>query len=170
MKWSSRCCAVFATAMVSLLIEAKGEEIVQADMKREVTALRLTVESLRSEVATLREALVRIELRAHQDTIRRLKAEIAGLHAENARLTEMDRARRQDLRDVEDLLTRSELHGDARRDAEAIRSELELERGREIAEQLEAVRNGEKERLRHLETEEYECKRLEEASQKGTTK
>jgi hypothetical protein len=142
---------------------AAGQEAAPGDAKRELAALRATVEQLRAEVALLRRQVVQLELDRRRDAIRQIKAELETLRAERARLEDVDQARRQDLRDIEDLLVRGDLTDDDRSGMEAARAELAVEREREIDQQSEAVRGRESELLRRLETEEASTKRLEEA-------
>jgi hypothetical protein len=149
--------ATFACALVL----AAG--CAQADGKDDIATLRAAVENLRAEVAQLSKALTRLELERHRESIRQIKAEIETMRAEHARLAELDRARQQDLRDLEELMTRADASAGERLDVEAARNELAVTRGREIAEQSDAVRIRESELVRRLETEEQTAKRLEEA-------
>ena len=155
---------LLACALVFVFENAHGQDKSgQGDVRNAVESLRATVESLRAEVTLLRATLAQLELERHRDNIRRIKAEIDMAQAEHAQLTELDRARQQDLSEVEELLTRGDVPAEQRLDAESARSELAVRKGREIAQQSEAVRIRQSELLRRLETEEHAANRLTEA-------
>ena len=151
--------AVLACALVLALGSANGQDKVLPDIKD----LRATVDHLRAEVALLRNALARLEFERRRDRIQQMKEQLATVRAEQARLTEFDRVRQQDLREIEELLTRDGVPAGERLDLESTRAELAVTREREIVEQSEAVRRRESELLRRLETEEQAAKGLEEA-------
>jgi hypothetical protein len=155
--------ALLTFALMLVFDNAKGQDGSEADVRSTVAALRANVENLRAEVALLREGFARVEIERRRDNIRRIKAEIESVRADHAQLNDLDRARQQDLRDMEELLTRDGVSAEQRLDAEAARSELAVTHGREIAQQSEAVRIRENELLRRLETEEQAANRLEEA-------
>jgi hypothetical protein len=140
-----------------------AQEKGSAGSQDDVAALRATVENLRLEVELLRKALLRIELERRRETIQQIKAQLETLRTEHARLMELDRVRQQDLRDIEELLTRGELRPAERIDIDSARSVFAITQEREIVEQSAAVRVREGELLRRLETEEQYAKRLEEA-------
>ena len=140
-----------------------GQNHTSEDPRREVAELSATVQQLRTEVALLRRYVERFELERRRDTIRQIKIEIETLRSEQARLTEFDQTRRQDLRDIEELLISGDLTADARPELEGTRAELAITRQRELDQQSEAVRVRESELLRRLEAEKHLAKRLEEA-------
>jgi hypothetical protein len=151
--------AVLACAFVVALGSARGQDKISPDVKN----LHATVDHLRGEVALLRHALARLELEWYRGRIQQLKEQIETLRAEQVRLKELDRARQQDLRELEELLARTGVPAEERLDVESTRAELAVMREREIVEQSDAVRLRESELLRRLETEERAAKRLEEA-------
>jgi hypothetical protein len=156
-------CTVLACALAIAFSNARAQSKPQSDAKDEAASLRATVESLRAEVALLRKSVMRLQLDLHRENIQKLKAQIDTARAEQSRLAELDRARQQDLRDIEALLTQGETAADERLDMESARAELAVVREREIAEQSDAVRLRESELLRRLETEEQAAKRIDEA-------
>ena len=159
MKRPLRQSAVLACALVAALGSARGQDKVHTEIKD----LRASVDHLRGEVALLRHALARLELERHRDRIQQMKEQLETVRAEQVRLLEFDRARQQDLRDLEDLLMQGGVSTVERSDVESTRAELAVTRQREIVEQSDAVRLRESELLRRLETEEQAAKLLEEA-------
>jgi len=142
---------------------ALGQDKTQSGAKGDIAELRATIEDLRAEVGVLRKAVARLELERHRNMIRQTKAELDKLRAEQARLAELDRSRKQDLHDVEELLTRGDVAPEQRTEIEGVRAELAVAQGREIDQQAEAARAREGELLHRLQTEEQFIKRLEEA-------
>ena len=116
--------AVLACALTLVLGSAQAQDNIQAEVSNAIAALRATVENLRAEVVLLRTDLLKLELARHHDNMRQIKTEIEKVRAEHAQLTELDRARQQDLRDMEDLLARGEISVAERTDMELTRSEL----------------------------------------------
>jgi hypothetical protein len=162
MKHPSRHLGLLAFALL-IISAAPGQEKTQSDLKGEVETLRATIAQLQTEVAQLRQGLAKLELERRRDVIRQMKSELDTLRAEHARLAELDRARQQDLRDIEEVLSRPDIAAGERMEMEASRSELAVARSREIDHQAEAARVRESELVRRLETEEQLAKRLEEA-------
>jgi hypothetical protein len=152
---------VYALALASGV--ASGQEKISNEVTSEVAALRAIVEQLRVEVNTLRKDVLRLTIDRHRDLVRQIKAELDTVRAEQAQLAEHDRARKQDLRDVEELLARKDLGADEQVTMEAARGELAVARVREIEEQSEVARVRERELLHRLETEEQVIRRLGEA-------
>jgi hypothetical protein len=120
-----------------------------------------TLEDLRKEVAQLRRTVARLEFDRRRDSIRTLGNELAAIRTEHARLAELERAREQDVRDIEDLLAQSAAPNQL--DLESTRSELAVRRAREIAEATDAARVREAELLGRLHTEEQLVQHLNEA-------
>jgi hypothetical protein len=131
--------------------------------KSDISVLRATVEQLRNEVATLRGYVMKLELERRRDTIRQTKAELEKLRQEHLDIAELNETRQQDLRDIEQHLTREDLQPPERLELEATRAELAVARGRDLDQQSEAARSRESELLRRLESENFLAKRLEEA-------
>jgi hypothetical protein len=163
MKRRTKLSAVLACVLVFGSINARAQDSNRVDIRDEVAALRATVESLRAEVTVLRMAMARLELDQRRKNIRQIEVELEAVRAENARLAEFDRARQQDLQDVEGLLTRGDVAPEERLNVESTRADLAIHREREITGQREAVRLRESELLRRLEAEEQVRKSLEEA-------
>lgn len=163
MKWLLQHTVAGVCAMVLACGVSEGQNNTTDNLTREVVELSATVRQLRTEVALLRRYVERFELERRRDTIRQIKIELGTLRSEQARLTEFDQTRRQDLRDIEELLVGGDLTADARPEVEGARAELAITRQREIDQQSEAVRVRESELLRRLEAEEHLAKRLEEA-------
>jgi outer membrane murein-binding lipoprotein Lpp len=151
--------AVLACALLAVFGSARGEDQVHTEVKD----LRASVDHLRAEVALLRHALARLELERHRDRIQQMKEQLEAVRVQQVRLMELDRARQQDLRDLEELLKQGGVPAAERSDVEFTRVELAVAREREIVEQSNAVRFRESELVRRLETEEQAAKRLEEA-------
>jgi hypothetical protein len=143
----------------------------RSDEKSEISILRAAIGQLRSEVAVLHSRITRLELEKRQDSIRQTKTEIEKLRVEHAQLAEMDAARQQDLREIEQQLAREDLQPSERLELEAARTDLAVARGRDLTHQSEAVLARESELLRRLDTEELIAKQLERTlkSQGGKT-
>jgi len=154
---------LLASALMFDSSSLRAQERGPIDLKDELVSLRATVENMRAEVEVLRRALLRLELDRRRESVQQIKAQLEALRADHARLAELDRARQQDLRDIEELLSRGEVDPAQRIDIESARDEYAVTQGREIAEQSAAVRVRENELVRRLETEEQLAKRLEEA-------
>jgi hypothetical protein len=148
--------AVLACALLIAVGSARGQDRTHED-------LRAAVDHLRAEVALLRNAVARLELERNRDRVQQLNEQLETVRAEQVRLIEFDRARQQDLGEIEELLMRDGVSAEERLDVESTRVELAVTREREIKEQTEAVRLRESELLRRLETEEQAAKRLQEA-------
>jgi chromosome segregation ATPase len=163
MKPTSKHLAIPFGALVLACSLANGEEPGGSGLKSEIAALHTAVEQLRAEVNLLRTNLIRLQLERHRENVRRLQSELEALRPEFIRLDELDRARQQDLRDIEALLASGNLASAERSEIEMARGDLAVARGGEIDRQSEAARARESELVRRLETEQQLLNRLAEA-------
>jgi hypothetical protein len=150
---------------------AGGQPAGQGGPKDELAALRAAVDQLRAEIALLQERTNWLELERRREVVRQIRAELDAIRAEQARLAELDEARRQDLHDIEALLAAGDVAPGERSGLEISRAELAAVRWPEIDQQSGAARLRESELLRRLETEERLLNSLEEArkNQRGKT-
>jgi hypothetical protein len=160
MHWPLQRSVVLALILSGTPARVLGQSGNPPDMSTAFRQLLATVQDLRNEVAELRRTVARLEFARHRDNMQQLRSELSGIQAEHARLAELDRSRQQDLRDMEELLERSDSPN--RLELETTRSELAVRREREIAEQTDAARVREADLVRRLRTEEQIAKRLEE--------
>jgi hypothetical protein len=161
MQWPLQTFAVLA--LVSTFASRNGSAQTSAppDPPPGLRQLVAALEDLRNEVGELRRTVARLEFDRHQENIVTLRNELSANRAEQARLAELDRARQQDVRDIEGLLAQSDAPN--RLDLESTRSDLSVRHEREIAQQTEAARVRENEVLSRLHAEEQLAKRLNEA-------
>ena len=127
----------------------------------EVAHLRAEVQLLSDEVRTLRSLAFTILADRHREAIRQIQAEMSTLASQRTRLAEVDRARQQDLEELDDLLRSRDPA--QRLELESARADLAGSRVREIREQSEAIGARETELSRRLETEQQALRRVQSA-------
>jgi len=160
-RWNSSIRAVCALLIASQI--SFGQDNRPSEIKSELAVAQAAIETLRGEVAQLRKDIANLQLEQHRDTLRRTKAELESVRAERAQLTELDRAREQDLRDLDELLGNHDAAAAERSEVEVSRSELLGARATEIQRLSDVVKSREDELLVRQRTEEQFIQRLEEA-------
>jgi hypothetical protein len=154
---------IFALAITA----AAGDDLPQhsgsSGPAQQLRQMAAAIDELRNEVASLRRIVAELELDRHRENLRKLGAELATVRAEQATLADLERARRQDLDDLEKLLTGTELDAGQRLELETIRGEMTVQRGREMADSVDAARIRESELMRRFATEEQTVRRLDKA-------
>lgn len=111
----------------------------------------------------MRKEVAHLQLEQHRDILRRTKAELESVQAERAQLTELERAREQDLRELDGLLGNHDAAAAERSEVEISRSELLGTRATEIQRLSDVARSRQDELLLRQKTEEQFIQRLEEA-------
>jgi chromosome segregation ATPase len=157
-RWSiGAVCALLIASQISF-----GQDNRPPEIRSELAAAQAAIETLRAEVSQLRKEVAHLQLQQHRDSLRRTKAELESVRAERDQLTELDRAREQDLRDLDELLGNHDAAAVERSEVEVSRSELLGARATEIQRLSEVAKSREDELLRRQKTEEQFIQRLEE--------
>jgi DNA repair exonuclease SbcCD ATPase subunit len=152
-------------AVCTLLIASQtsfGQDNRPTEIKSELAAAQAAIETLRAEVSQLRKEVAHLQLEQHRDSLRRTKAELESVRAERNQLEELERAREQDLRELDGLLEGRDVAAAERSEVEVSRSELLGARATEIQRLSEVAKGREDELLRRQKTEEQFIQRLEE--------
>lgn len=156
----------FLRAVCPLLIASQisfGQGNHPPDIRSELAEAQAAIETLRAEVSQLRKEVAHLQLEQHRDTLRRTKAELESVRAERNQLEELERAREQDLREIDGLLEGRDVAAAERSEVEVSRSELLGARATEIQRLSDVAKSREDELLRRQKTEEQFIQRLEEA-------
>ena len=140
-----------------------GQDQRQTQIQSELAKAQAAIEGLRTEIAQLRQDVMRLELERHREILRQTKAELESVHAERAQLAELEKAREQDLRDLEALQVDRDVTVAERSEVEISRVEITVARAKEIDRLSEQARGREDGLLLRQRTQEQFIQRLEEA-------
>lgn len=140
-----------------------GQDQRQTQIQSELKAAQAAIEGLRTEIAQLRQDVMRLELERHREILRQTKAELESVHAERAQLAELEKAREQDLRELEALQVDRDVTVAERSEVEISRAEISFARAKEIDRLSEQARGREDGLLLRQRTQEQFIQRLEEA-------
>src|SRR5262245_26847006 len=157
------CSFGFVCAMVFQAQICQGQDQRQTQMQTELVKAQAAIEGLRTEIAQLRQDVMRLELERHREILRQTKAELESVHAERAQLAELEKAREQDLRELEALQVDRDVTVAERSEVEISRAEISFARAKEIDRLSEQARGREDGLLLRQRTQEQFIQRLEEA-------
>ncbi len=167
MQWRFRTCLVLILTVCGWAGDPPSQGTAEPNTAHQLKEMSEALTVLRKEIATLRKTVARLEIDLRRENARRLQAEITAIQTEQFRLAELDRARLQDLDDLDKLLGDNTAESSQRADLEAVRGELAAVKERELVDLKEAARERQSDVSRRLQREEHLIERLEQASKQS---